>query len=61
MPLQDYIDMHYHGCRAAFARAQGVTPQAVNRWLNSDFIVVRDVLYSPRRELVPLSSRAKGK
>jgi len=51
MPLQDYINKHYGGNQAAFARAQGVARQQVTQWINADFIVVDGWLYSPRREL----------
>ena len=51
MKLSDYIDNHYGGNKAAFARANGVLAQQVTQWVNNDFIVVDDTLYSPRREL----------
>lgn len=51
MKLADYIQEHYGGNQAAFAKAQGVKPQQVTQWINKEFIVVDDVLYSPRREL----------
>lgn len=51
MELIDFIQKHYGGNKAAFAKAQGVQPQQVTQWINKGFIVVGGVLYSPRREL----------
>lgn len=51
MQLIDYIKAHYAGNQAAFAKAQGVKPQQVTKWLNMECIVIEGVLYSPRREL----------
>lgn len=52
MPVKDYIAIHYGGNQALFAKAQGTNPQAVTRWIRENFIVVRDTVYSPRRQLV---------
>ena len=49
--LETYIAERFNGSQAAFAAAQGVKPPQVTQWLNKDFIVVDDMLYSPRREL----------
>ena len=54
----DYIKKHFGGNQAAFAAAQGIKPPQVTQWLNKDFIVVDDVLYSPRRNL--LNNIVKG-
>jgi hypothetical protein len=51
MSLLEYINKHYGGNQAAFAKVQGVKPPQVTQWINKGFIVVDDVLYSPRREL----------
>lgn len=51
MKLICYIRQHYSGNQAAFARANGVTPQQITQWINKEFIVVDGVLYSPRRKL----------
>lgn len=51
MPVKDYIAIHYGGNQALFAKAQGTNPQAVTRWIRENFIVVRDTVYSPRRQL----------
>ncbi|MBZ0059607.1 MULTISPECIES: hypothetical protein [unclassified Leclercia] len=51
MPVKDYIAIHYGGNQSLFAKAQGTNPQAVTRWIKENFIVVRDVVYSPRRPL----------
>lgn len=49
--LLDYIVARYSGNQRAFAEAQGVKPPQVTQWISKGFIVVDDVLYSPRREL----------
>ena len=51
MLLNDYIKEKFNGSQLAFAIAQGVKPPQVTQWINKGFIVVDDVLYSPRREL----------
>lgn len=50
-PLAEYIDKYFDGSQRKFAEAQGVKPPQVTQWLNADFIVVDDVLYSKRRQL----------
>ncbi|MBU4680429.1 hypothetical protein KC222_00175 [Cedecea davisae] len=49
MSLTEYIDLHYAGVKADFARAMDVIPQQVTRWINEEWIVVGHILYSPRR------------
>jgi|Deesub1362B_J571_1020462.scaffolds.fasta_scaffold93414_1 hypothetical protein len=49
--LAEYIDKYFNGNQRKFAEAQGVKPPQVTQWLNADFIVVDDVLYSQRRQL----------
>lgn len=51
MTLQEYINQHYNGSQAEFARAAGVQRQQVTQWISKKFIVVDGALYSPRREL----------
>ena len=51
MTLSQYIYMHHDGVKAAFARAQGVSPAQVTQWLKKDCVVVDGRLYSFRREL----------
>lgn len=51
MFLKDYIKKYFNGSQKAFADAQAVAPAQVTQWLKKDFIVVHDVLYSPRRNL----------
>ena len=51
MTLIDYIQKHYGGNQAAFAKAQEVKPQQVTQWINKGFIVIGNKLYSPGREL----------
>ena len=47
MTLIDYIQKHYGGNQAAFARAVGVQPAQVTQWLNSEYIVKSGKLYYP--------------
>lgn len=49
-PLRGYIEDKFK-TQVAFAKAQDVEPAQVTQWLNKDFIVVNEVLYSPRRNL----------
>lgn len=49
MKLTDYIQKHYSGNQAAFARDMGVKPQHVTKWLQAGFIVYEGRLYSPRK------------
>lgn len=51
MNLLNYIAANYSSSQTAFANAQGVKPQQITQWINKKFIVVDDVLYSPRRNL----------
>lgn len=51
MQLIEYIEKHYNGSQADFARAQGVQAPQITQWIKKGFIVVDGVLYSPRREL----------
>ncbi len=51
MTLLEYIQQKFYGSQAEFARAQGVAPAQVTQWIKKGFIVVDDVLYSPRRKL----------
>jgi len=51
MTIRKYIDKYFDGNQSAFAAAQGVKKQQVTQWIAKGFIVVDDVLYSPRREL----------
>lgn len=57
MKLLDYIQKHYSGNQAAFAKSQDVKPQQVTKWLKMNCIVVEGVLYSPRRELIKLAKK----
>ncbi len=51
MSLKEYIEKYFNGSQKSFAQAQGVQAAQVTQWLKKDFIVVNDVMYSPRREL----------
>ena len=62
MRLTDYIDCQFKGKQAAFAKAQGVKPQQVTKWLNLDCVVFDNKLYSFRRVLYcEVSKQVKGK
>lgn len=50
--LREYINLEHKGSQVKFAVANGVKKQQVTQWLNKEFIVVDEVLYSPRRELL---------
>lgn len=49
--IEDHINKEWGGNQAAFARAQGVQPPQVTQWIEKDFIVVDNALYSHRRDL----------
>jgi len=49
--LKNYIDKYYSGMQRAFANANNIAPPQVTQWLNKDFIVVDNKLYSARRVL----------
>ena len=57
--LSGYIYKKFSNNQRAFAEAQGVMPPQVTQWLSKNFIVVDDVLYSPRRELNSASKSQK--
>lgn len=50
--LVEHINEHHNGNKAAFARAQGVTRQQVNQWINSDYRVYEYKLVSVKREIL---------
>lgn len=52
MSITDYIAANFGGNKSAFARWIGVNPQQVTKWVNDGWIVVGDMLYSPRRHVV---------
>jgi hypothetical protein len=51
MNLQEYINEHFGGNQAAFARRQDVHPTAVTKWLNNGYMVIGDDMVSKRRVL----------
>jgi hypothetical protein len=51
MPLKEFIDTHFGGNQAAFARLMEVNRQQVTKWLADGWVVVGDILYSPKREI----------
>jgi hypothetical protein len=51
MRLGEYIERHHSGSQADFARACGVKPQQVTKWIAMGCIVVDGKLYSPRRDI----------
>lgn len=59
MPLIEFINIHFGGNKAAFARHMStqekiVRPQKVQEWLNAEWIVVDDKLCSVRRDIPPI-------
>lgn len=50
--LDGYIKKNFGNNKGAFAATQGVQAPQVTQWLNKNFIVVGDTLYSPRRQLL---------
>ena len=52
MKLIDYINDNYKGNKAAFARAMKVRPQLVTTWVNGDWIVIDNKMYSARRDVL---------
>lgn len=51
MKLIQYIKDNFSGKQSEFAKALGVKPQQVTKWLTMECIVVDGKLYSPRREI----------
>ncbi|WP_407084669.1 hypothetical protein [Pluralibacter gergoviae] len=60
MPLKDYIDKHFGGNNAAFARAINVDRQQVRKWINDGWIVSGRKLYSVRREMMNVPHVSPG-
>lgn len=50
MKLNKHIKRNFKS-KADFARSEGVKPQQITEWTNKKFIVVKGILYSPRRIL----------
>lgn len=51
MLVKDYIEKHYGGHQAAFARACDTTPQQVTKWINKGYVVVDGQLFKPMRDV----------
>lgn len=51
MLLSNYIKENFADNKAAFARHVGVEPQAVTKWIKANWIIIDNILYSPRREV----------
>jgi len=49
--LEEYIGKYFNGYKAHFAKANKVRPPQVTQWINKEFIVINDELYSKRRKL----------
>jgi len=47
LPILEYIKRRHKGNKAAFARAMGVMPQQVTKWVKKKYIIADGVLYSP--------------
>ena len=52
MTLMEYIEKHYNGSKADFARAEGTTRQHVQKWVNNGWLVMGSQLVSPKKDLV---------
>jgi len=50
MKLKKFIKKNYKS-QVEFARANSVSPQQVTQWLNKDYRVINNRLYSYRRHL----------
>lgn len=51
LSLKEYINKYYAGSQSAFAIACNKKPQQITQWINKDFIVIDNSLYSKRSEL----------
>lgn len=51
MLLRGYINKNYGGNQAAFARACGVLPTQVTKWITKNYLVIDGVLCKPQRKL----------
>jgi hypothetical protein len=49
--LNTYIEKNFKNNKAAFARHMNVSSQQITRWINEEWIVNDDKLYSPRRDI----------
>lgn len=50
--VQEVINGLYKGNNSAFARANGVSRQAVQKWIVDGWMIGNGYLYSPKREVV---------
>ncbi|QKJ88035.1 hypothetical protein PMPD1_3102 [Paramixta manurensis] len=60
MLLHNYINDTFGGNQSEFARHMGVNRQQVTRWINESWIVINDVMYSPRREIPEYTSDGRS-
>ncbi|CNL92733.1 MULTISPECIES: hypothetical protein [Yersinia] len=51
MELIEYIKLNFSNNQSEFARHMGVDRQKVQVWIKSEWIVVGNKLYAPRREI----------
>lgn len=49
MNVSEYIEKNHDGSPMKFARAVGVSRQTVNFWLKKGYIVLDNMIYSPRK------------
>ena len=47
MLVAEYIDKHYNGIRAEFARSMDVSPQLINKWIKCGWVIVDGKLCKP--------------
>jgi len=51
LTLRNYIIEHHSGVQTKFAKANNIDPPQVTQWINGQFLVIDNVLYSKRRVL----------
>lgn len=49
--IEHYVDVNFGGNKAEFARYIGVYPHKINEWIRCGWIIVDNILYSPRKEI----------
>jgi len=49
--LNTYIEKNFKNNKAAFARHMNVSSQQITRWINEEWVVSDNKLYSPRRDI----------
>lgn len=47
IPLMEYINMHYNGVKAQFAKDYSIPRQNVNKLISQGYVMIGDTLYRP--------------